>query len=96
MIRKLCAAFAVAFLIISLITSTFVGGSLSAIAATQEYTQTESKPYPSQPAYDKKQESSDDSYKDKQKNQKKPQEKTNQTDSGQKQYAQQEQSYQEK
>ena len=93
MIRKLCAALAVAFLTIS----AFVGGSLPASAATQEYTQTESKTYPSQSAYDKKQESSDYSYKDKQENQTKPQEKqTNQADSGQKQYAQQEQSYQDK
>ena len=95
MIRKLCAMFAVAFLTIS----TFVGISLPAIAATQEYSpaKTESQAYPSQSEYDKKQESSDYSYTDKQTNQVKPQEKqTNQTDSGQKQYAQQEQFYQKK
>jgi len=95
MIRKLCIILAVAFLTIGTFTST----SLPAIADTPEYsqTQTESKAYPSQSEYDKKQKSSDYSYTDKQESQTKSQEKqTNQTDGGQKQYAQQEQSYPQK
>lgn len=92
MIRRLFIAVAIAFLTVG----TFFGSQPSAIAATQAYSPSkQDQSYPSQSEYDKKQESSDYSYKDKQTDQSKPQEKqSNQADANKKQYAQQEQSYQ--
>lgn len=92
MIRRLLIAVVVTFLTVG----TLIGSPLPATAATQDYSSAQAEQsYTGQAEYDKKQESTDYSYTDKQTNQAKPQEKqSNQSDD--KQYAQQEQSYQKK
>ncbi len=91
MTRRLLIAVVVTFLTVG----TFIGSPRSATAATQDYSsaQTEQS-YSGQSEYDKR-ESTDYSYTDKQTNQAKPQEKQS-YQSDDKQYAQQEQSYQKK
>lgn len=91
MIRQLLIAVVITFITVG----TFIGSSLPATAATDYSSAQAAQPYTGQSEYDKKQESTDYSYTDKQTNQAKPQEKqSNQSDD--KQYAQQEQSYQKK